>query len=231
MPTGGASLGSDGLQNGPNFMAGIAADVLRDPRTPAMIPVALNGPPGWLTTVSVSGTASWIAGSDGAAIVTGGTGIGYQITSPGPPAIRQLTAAADYDIDTLPITPPNDPGDLPRYDKDLATALVNFRAHVLTVAPTAPPANFQPDRFLQTIQSYKEQALKQGWIDNDGVANSLDVKLNAALAALQAQDTNTAKNVLNALLNEVEAQAGKHLSTEAVALLQFNTQYLLSKLT
>jgi len=120
--------------------------------------------------------------------------------------------------------------DLPRYNKDLATVPVNFRASVPTVAPTAPPANFQPIQFLQTIQSYKEQALKQGWINNAGVANSLDVKLNAALTALQAQDTNTAKNILNALLNEVEAQAGKHLTTEALALLQFNTQHLISKL-
>jgi hypothetical protein len=47
----------------------------------------------------------------------------------------------------------------------------------------------------------------------------LDVKLNAALAALQAGNNNEAANQLNAFLNEVSAQSGKHLSPEAVALL------------
>jgi FIMAH domain len=230
LPTGGANLSADGLQNGQGFIVNIADTVRHDPRTPAMIPVALSAPPGWLATVSVGGTASWIARSDDAAVVVGGSTSGYQIASPGLPAIRQLTVEADYDVNALAIIPPTDPGDLPRYNKDLAAAVKNFRTTAFAVAPTAPPVNFQPIQFLQTIEDYKEHALKQGWITSPGVANSLDVKLNAALAALQEQDTITAKKILNALLNEVEAQDGKHLTSEAVALLQFNTQYLISKL-
>jgi hypothetical protein len=230
LPAGRASLSSDGLQNGQGFMEDIADAALHDPRTPAVVPVALTAPAGWLTTISVGGTASWISQKDGAAIIVGGSDSGYQITSPGLPAIRNIAVEADYDVNTLSLIPPRDPGDLARYDQDLSEAIKNFRVTAVTVAPSAPPLVFQPIPFLQTIQSYKEQAFRQGWIDNAGVANSLDRKLNAALAALQASDAGTAKNVLSALLNEVEAQEGKHLTSEAVALLRFNTEFLISKL-
>lgn len=229
--TGTIDLSTDGLQNGQDFMTGISQAVLKDPRTPAMVPVALDGPPGWLETVSVDGTASWIAKSDGVSIFVGGSVGGYNLTSPGLPAIRRLTASADYDIETLPIEPPKDPGDLSRYNKDLSAVLKNFSSSGLTVGPSAPPANFKSLEFLQTIRSYKEQALNLGWIDNHGIANSLDVKINAAMAALQSGDNGTARNILDALTHEVDAQSGKHLTAEAVALLKFNTLFLMSKIS
>ena len=212
-------------------LAEIAQTVLKDPRTPVMIPVALDGPPGWLETVSVSGTASWIARSDGTSIIAGASANAYNITSPGLPGIRQLTAAADYDVDTLPVAPPKDPSDLSRYNSDFGAILSNFKFIQLTVGPTAPPADFRSLEFLQTIQSYKEQALRLGWIDNLGIANSLDSKIIAARQAVQAGDNGAARNILNALLNEIEAQSGKHLTSEAVALLKFNTLFLIGKLT
>jgi hypothetical protein len=80
------------------------------------------------------------------------------------------------------------------------------------------------------IESYKEQSLMLGWIDDPRIANSLDAKRNAAQGSLQQGDNNTARNQLNTLLIEVEAQAGKHSKGEAIALLKFNTQYLISKI-
>lgn len=35
-------------------------------------------------------------------------------------------------------------------------------------------------------------------------------------------NNSTVKNILNAFINDVEAQAGKHLTSEAYALLKFN---------
>lgn len=102
--------------------------------------------------------------------------------------------------------------------------------HIRTVGPVPTPSNPDANQFLQTIIGYKEQAIQQGWIKNQGIGNSLDTKLNAASASLARGDNKAAVNQLNALLNEVNAQAGKQLSPEAVALLQLNTQYLISKL-
>jgi hypothetical protein len=98
-----------------------------------------------------------------------------------------------------------------------------------TVAPIAPEAGLTPTDLLDTLTSYKHQALTLGWITNQGIANSLDQKLENARKQLDRGNNKAAKNVLQAFVNEVEAQKDKHLTSEAYALLKFNAEYLLSK--
>ncbi len=229
-PTGSVSLSSEGLFNGPGFLESISSSVLQEASTVPMVPVGLNAPSNWDVGLSVHGTVAWGPDGEPFLIRPGQSLSGYQITSRGLPGIRQFVAGPYVDVDTIPIKPPEDDTDLPRYKQDLAAIKASVSAKGVTVAPTAPPADFRPLAFLQTIQSYKDQALKQGWITSFGIANSLDVKLNSAQGALERQDNTTAKNVLRALLHEVDAQGGKHLSPEAVALLKFNTEFLISKI-
>ncbi|MBU1598521.1 hypothetical protein KKG61_00170 [bacterium] len=99
-----------------------------------------------------------------------------------------------------------------------------------TVGPIAPLEVFEPLSFLDNLVSLKEQAYSLGWIDNKGILNSLDQKLEAAKKNIQKGKINTAKNILEAFINEVEAQKEKHLSSEAYALLKFNAQYLIENL-
>ena len=84
--------------------------------------------------------------------------------------------------------------------------------------------------FLDTLISYKHQALSLGWIDNTGIANSLDQKLDAAKKKLVGDDNSAARNILQAFVNEVEAQKDKHLTSEAYALLKFNAEFLIDRL-
>lgn len=108
-----------------------------------------------------------------------------------------------------------------------------------TVCPKDPPSDFKPLEFLDYIINMKHEAFSLGWITNKGIENSLDVKLNSARKKLERGDTKTAKNILNALINEVEAQGcetyddcpkGKHLTPEAYALLKYNILYLIERL-
>lgn len=99
-----------------------------------------------------------------------------------------------------------------------------------TLGPKDPPDPFVPAAFVDTLISYKHQALDLDWITNQGIANSLDQKLENAKKQLEKGKVKTAVNILNALLNEVEAQKAKHLSSEAYALLKYNAEYLLTKL-
>lgn len=223
-------LSKNGLNDGPCVVSDLSTTIESSPSTAPIVPVTLDCPSGWLASLSAPGTASW-AGIDETSLIHAGQVLdGYQIRSQGLPGLRSFRLEPHLNIADISLTPPDGPAGLDRYQSELQTFIDNASTLGITVAPTAPPADFQPVQFLQTIQNYKEQSFKQGWITNAGVANSLDVKLNAALAALQAQDIATAKNVLNALLNEIQAQNGKDLTSEAVALLEFNTQYLLSKL-
>ncbi len=58
-----------------------------------------------------------------------------------------------------------------------------------------------------------------GLIDNDGIANSLSQKLNNANSATSNGNTTAAQNILNAFVNEVSAQTGKHIQSDAANLL------------
>jgi hypothetical protein len=229
-PKGGLLLSGVGLSNGQGFLANSSIAMSMRKQAVATVPVGIASPSNWFGGVSVSGTVQWGAGNDLAVVFPQQSVSGFQLSSPGLPAIRSFTARPHLDVDALPIAPLAGPDDLARYITDLEAFEKQVTTQGVTIAPTAPPAEFQPAQFLKTILGYKEQALIQGWITNRGIANSLDVKLNAALDALQAEDSKTAKNILNALLNEVKAQTDKHLTPDAIALLQFNTEYLISKI-
>lgn len=98
-----------------------------------------------------------------------------------------------------------------------------------TIGPVDPPATFDAASFIKNLIALVNQSRAQNWIDNDGIANSLLAKLSTAGSKVTS-DPKTAKNVLGAFLSDVQAQNGKHLSSEAYALLYFNGKYLVDHL-
>ena len=99
-----------------------------------------------------------------------------------------------------------------------------------TVVPGKLSDTFIQLNFLDTLISYKHQALSLGWIDNEDIANSLDSKLDNTKKNLASGDNTAAKNILRAFIYEVEAQNGKQLTSEAYALLKYNAEYLINRL-
>jgi hypothetical protein len=98
---------------------------------------------------------------------------------------------------------------------------------VVSLAPIRPIAVLaDPLTAVPLIRSDLAQACKLGWVDNEGVCNSLDVKLSGAL------DGPTLKlQALEAFLNELSAQHNKHVSQEAFALLSVNVKALIDQAT
>jgi hypothetical protein len=76
---------------------------------------------------------------------------------------------------------------------------------------------FQTTTSIKSMQALVTLFTNAGWIDNAGIADSLQSKLNS--------------NALTALVNEVKAQSGKHISAEAADFLIRDAQYLLSQAT
>jgi hypothetical protein len=72
--------------------------------------------------------------------------------------------------------------------------------------------------------------LASGGIDNRGIGNSLKKKLDASGQALSRGQTKAAANILNAFINEVEAQGGKHISIPAANNLIFHARYILDNM-
>jgi len=64
---------------------------------------------------------------------------------------------------------------------------------------------------ISSLRTCVQHAADEGFIDNQGVTNSLLAQLDAAQAALDHGQTDAAINLLNAFIHEVQAQAGKHI--------------------
>ncbi len=85
-----------------------------------------------------------------------------------------------------------------------------------------------------TVHSLREcvvHAAHAGHIDNAGVANSLLAKLDAAQRALDRGQTAVAVNNVQAFIQAVEAQAGKHIVAEHAEHLIMHAQEVLTALS
>ena len=92
------------------------------------------------------------------------------------------------------------------------------------------PPVITPISLIKRLITLKEESFKLGWIDNRGIANSLNKKLENTKDAVNRGQNETAKNILNAFINEVESQRGKHINDNAYYLLKTNAEFIVSKL-
>lgn len=93
--------------------------------------------------------------------------------------------------------------------------------HTLVVSITDMAGNqssktviFQTAATVDSLKALVTLFTNNNWIDNAGIANSLQSKLN--------------NNNLNSFVNQVEAQSGKHISSEAAEYLLRDAEYVLS---
>lgn len=225
-PQGAIELSGEGLVNGPGYLKHTSAQVLSESTTPKMIPVGLWSPPNWNSGPDILGRIGW--GSDDVQyrILPGQTLSGFQITTRGLPAVR------DFIIQPKLIPPSAHETNLtPEESLTMVKEVKNKVAFKgKTLGPTAPPITFNPIDFIDYIISMKHEAFSLGWIKNAGIEQSLDAKLDNAKKKIEQGNTNAAKNILNAFLNEVEAQKDKHLTSEGYGLLKYNVEYLIGKL-
>ena len=80
---------------------------------------------------------------------------------------------------------------------------------------------------LANLINHIVQARALGWISTDAIARSVRAKLESARGALSRRQFEIAQNMLSTLRSDVAAQSGKSLTTEAVALVNVNIQYVL----
>jgi len=105
-------------------------------------------------------------------------------------------------------------------------------------AVTATFTKKGPTQLIQELIEKVEQYRDSREIDNDGIANSLIVKLEAAKAQLDSGNTKAAANILKAFINHVEAQhrpadstkKGKHITEAAAHQLIADAETILSQL-
>ena len=117
--------------------------------------------------------------------------------------------------------------------KSLSIVLVIIVLSLVAVGPAfAMDGRMQPRHGPQsnlcTIASCTLRTM--GHITNQGVANALMSKLDAAQAALDRGQPAVAANILQAFIHQVEAQSGKHIVPEHAAHLIEHAQAVVAAL-
>jgi hypothetical protein len=101
--------------------------------------------------------------------------------------------------------------------KKVAFLLALVILSLVGATPALADMSMQCTNDMSTVESLQmcvQHAYEQGHIDNEGVAQSLFAKLDAAQAAVDRGQPLVAINILQGFVQEVEAQAGKHIQAD-----------------
>ncbi|TET81091.1 hypothetical protein E3J38_04530 [candidate division TA06 bacterium] len=99
-----------------------------------------------------------------------------------------------------------------------------------TPGPVASPDPFDPQKFLERLSAIIDESLKEGWIEDENVAEDLKKRLESAREAIESGNEKRLKSILSALPEKVEEEKDRSLLSEAYGLLKYNIQYWLDQL-
>jgi hypothetical protein len=228
LPAGASRPSAVGVAHGPGYFVAELSAPGRTLATGEAIAVGLSAPqPGWRTTVGKDATARWIAVNDAALISPKKRLAGFSLTSHGPPSLRRFTVAPYIDPQLAPVEPPQpDALEVERFEQDFDHYVQSQSVTGLTLAPSALKA-MTPDALLANLASQVAQARTLGWISNEAMTRNMTDKLQAARRAIARSQVDASAKILGALRTEVAGLSGKGFTSEAVALVDVNVQYVL----
>ena len=99
-----------------------------------------------------------------------------------------------------------------------------------TISGKNPPDPFIPIDFLDSLLNYNTQSFELGWITNQTTTDKYDSLFNLAKSQLQQNNNTGAKAILQTVLQEVDIDSTDYLTSEAYALVRYNTEYLLDNI-
>ncbi|MGA9365201.1 MAG: hypothetical protein WBW16_12620 [Bacteroidota bacterium] len=186
----------------------------------------LATPEKWVGGLTNNSTATFFNGESNA-ILPGQSLAGFEIMSKGLPSIRRCIVSPFFDFDSL-FSEERFPSEEDIPNTDSIQNAVKF--YGWTVGPTAPPIDFIATVWLDTLASYTFQSRPLGWITNQAAADKYLSYFSSARAKLVQGDSVGARTVLQQVLRDVDIDSTANLTSEAYALLKYNTEYLVGKL-
>ena len=197
-----------------------------------IIPVGLLASPDtshgftWSGHFSNHLTSGWAA--DSACIQAGHGLAGFTMVSKGVPGIRRCIVSPFFNFDRLfsrDRFPTDD--DMPNTDS-IQNAVKYFG---WTVGPTAAPVSFIGSDMLDTLISYTNQSRSLGWITTQPTSAKYVTYFNSAKSLLKANEITQACAILQSVLKDVDVDSSSTLASESHALIRYNTEYLLARLS
>jgi diketogulonate reductase-like aldo/keto reductase len=146
--------------------------------------------------------------------------LAFSAVDVGPAGIKKMWA----DLDGTPVT---NGQVIDLYTLALGNHTLTVYAMDKAYNQATQSVTFGVEATIQSLTSSVSRFLAEGKIDNTGIANSLTKKLQNAQKSLDKGQLKTAVNQLNAFINEVQAQSGKHIAADAAALLIEDAQWII----
>jgi hypothetical protein len=159
-------------------------------------------------------------------LAAGSTQEGVQVRSRGIPRIVRFLVQGFRPMRHLSLEDLNPVSARENYRNDL----LNNSFVGSTIGPVDPPDTPHPLGFSDTLSSYTGQSRSLGWINDQPTADKYLTYFSTAKAQLQQNNTNGARTALESVLRDVDVDSSSTITSEAYALLRYNTEYLLNQL-
>ena len=188
------------------------------------VPVGPDTPEGWTAYQADNGSVRWVERLGGDLLRMGGvdpgsTLTGFALRSEYLPGIREVRLAPAWHA-IFDVYPDLDGGDQYITHEDFSIA-------VPAALPTWKASELDYDLIEQQLT---RSCTELGWITNSGICNSLQVKLNEVVQALESDNYNAAAGGLRAFSHELDALNVKFISGEAYYMLKLNSEALADRI-
>jgi hypothetical protein len=235
-PLNSIELSSDGLIDYPKHIDRVKKE--------GIIPVGIPKLPrfrgfrsAWWAGFGVSNYVDWGASNRRFNLEPGAQLDSIIMTSHGLPSLRAFIVSPKYDpLPPVIVTPENEDSVRANvqwsYEEEMAFQRLedSIKWRGFTIGPTASPNPFIPLNFLDTLTSYTTQSRTLGWIKDQTIANKYLGYYASVKTNLQQNNITSTRTILQQVLADVNTDSTSNLTSEAYALIHFNTEYLLAQL-
>ena len=153
-----------------------------------------------------------------------GTSAIFTIESEAPPSLTRVLSSSPL-ISYWECEPPEELAERARQAQRERPGVWSF-----SLAPRELEEPHSPLAHIDSLRLEVTEAAELGWITDEAVAASARDYLTLARADIDLGEPEAARGPLNALLALVEEEQDAALSSEAYALLRYNTEYILDRL-
>lgn len=173
-------------------------------------------------------TADFSGVADEDFIMPGRTLGGFEMMSKGLPGIRRCIVSPYFDV--IALFP--DPADttITYYVPPVDSVRNAVKYYGWTIGPVFSPIVFDAKIWLDTLVSYTTQSRSLGWIKGQTTDDRYLDYFSSAKTSLQQNNLASTRATLQRVLQDVNIDSTSNLTSEAYALIRFNTEYLLAQL-
>jgi hypothetical protein len=172
------------------------------------------------TSMIPSQRVTWTSSDSVYDIFPGGSLGGFSVISRGLPSIKEFYVRGYVDVPAVSAEP----------DSVVGGLFPENSFHGTTIGPNTSSHPFRPFSFIDSLNSYVSRSRSLNWITTQAAADKYTNYFRTTRSQLQSANISGALSTLQAVLISANADSTSLLTSEAYALIRYNSQYLITQL-